>query len=200
MRFNRWTVANINKVAMVINALRKVENFNADEFTQKEFDKLFKGNKSKPSGFSLSWLRDYGVDNDGDIRCASSWGYPRREVTRFVTIAREEQFEVPNKTTHEKGYALADENGNILKGYNADDFNYPKMRALIEEKFGKVHLVEVDKPIMGKRYFYRIDLDALNRVAKCSDEIAKYYEYKILKMSTQLEKYQKALDLVSAMA
>lgn len=191
MRNNYDIIADVTKVQKIINTIEN-SNLNVNEFTKKEFDALFKGNATAHSDFSLDWLRIRGVNKVGNVKRSCLGG-----VIPFVTLAREEFFEVPNKNKV-KSYCIVDENNNEVKGYDENDFYTPKTHTLLEKIYGNIKLVETEKPIMGRRNYYKIDFNALKKVNTRKNDVEKYYEDKILKLSKTVAKYQKMLDAFCA--
>lgn len=137
------------------------------EFTKKEFDKIFKGTKRNPSNISLDWLKDNGVF-DGRIVYARYSSH--KSTIPFVKVVREETFEMPlsedswgygeiTKTVRKIG------NGEIVN-CNIDMFEEDEFyRDAVIAKMGDCAIVETEKTtFMATKYFYMIDIDAINSV------------------------------------
>lgn len=180
---NRFEITEVSKVKAFLAKVKETDLIGR-EFTQKEFDAIFKGTKKNPGIITLDWLRENGERN-GEV-VSSYWG----RANEFVTT-RTELFELVGD--YDWGTeVLKSENGEVLENVNVNFFlNDEIYREAVERKYGKC---EVTSVAMGRRNFYTINIEALERVKSQTEEIRKYYEEKLAELEAKADKYRMILS------
>lgn len=167
------------------------------EFTKKEFDKIFKGTKKNPSDISLDWLR-YNGARDGRVTYNR---YGNKKVTPFVKVVREETFEMPlseNSLDYGKKIKAVRKIGSgEIVNCNIDMFEKDEFyRDAVIAKMGDCAIVETEKTtFMAKKYFYMIDIDAINsiNIERYTMLCREIYEDKLAKARKEVARLEKVL-------
>lgn len=178
-----WEVKNINRCAQALDIL-KSNNYHGEELTKKQFDALFKGLKI----CSIDWLTHHGFYRD---YCEST--KYNRNLTAFATITRIEEFELKDKFT--EGYKLVSEKGEVITDVTEYDYHFNKtIKSLVDKIYGKCEMKKIKTPIIGKRYFYTINMDELAKCTGYSASAIKYYTEKYEKTMKLATRYKTILD------
>lgn len=191
---NYCEIRDINKVSTVVTALKENPYLIGREFTKKEFDAIFKNRRL----CSLEWLRNNGIDKDGNIKpYRPRW--KDNTVTPFVSLTREEKFEMHYKDGQcgfeQKVVCCA--TGEIVPNISPKEFTNATVRTVIEQIFGKCKIDMVEtQTFIATRNYYRFDIDALMSVNKKINECKSYYASKLVKARKDVDKYTEILALL----
>ena len=187
---NHFEAEEVLKCKRVVDHLEAI-NYHGEELSKKQFEALFKGLRL----CTIGWLREYYNDGGRCRRVASRWNRSDKNRNGFAYIVREEHFIVPNKKDETKD-AVVTADGTIVEEVKPYEFKRnPAIRSLVTKAYGECEVREISKPIIGKRYFYKIDIDGLRECASRNDDIRSYYSAKVAKLQRQMKKYESVIAL-----
>lgn len=123
---------------------------NLDDFTQKDFDKIFKGTQKLKGLLTLRWLRSHGIDDHGRI----CWTYCGNAITPFAEIISKDTFVIDNL----KRKKLVDKrNGRDVTEITLRE--YKSLDMVTRKEYDYCEIVAYEESREVARYHYKLNLD-----------------------------------------
>lgn len=174
---------NYYDITRIVDTIKN-SGLNLNDFTQKEFDEIFKGTQDKKGIVSLKWLRTHGVDEDGYIK-PTWYGIPP-----FAEIISKETFTLDNVERKK----LIDEYGREVK--NCPIRYFKKLLGAERRKYARCRVVTYKAPLEVARYHYKI---SFNREAmfKNMELVELFIDDDILRLQKKLDELHQTLEIIN---
>lgn len=186
------------KCAFVLSALEK-RGYKGEEITKKEFKKM-----GLP--ISLEYFRTFYYDKDRKhiARLRYHKNKNADPYCPIIKLSRSEEFLVSkSKSKKEKNQevVIVSSKNIVVPNVSPKQFQTDALiHDLVVKAYGECEVKNISMPIVGKRYYYVIDMDILHLCAQKSEEMVAYHLFKVNRLEKQIEKEREKLKRLSQIA
>lgn len=165
------------RMAKIGRIIEVFKNLEGKEFTRRQVSFLL-----EDKDLSFKWVQSHGH------RPA------RGKYQPFLEVVRKEPVHTGEYDMHDVVVSVAD--GKVIDDISASDFTWsPSTRRLAEKLYGKCEVRTEYTEIIGVRFYYKLNFDAL-RNAYNPNEIKSYYNRKIEELQNKIDKIKAELEYV----